>query len=77
MVDNTEAKHDLQLNIKRLEGVLERIDKFCQDYDQEKMDASVIVLKIKSATENLREVIPEMSRDVESIDQEVSEEEKD
>jgi len=46
MVDNIEAKRDLQLNIKRLEGVLERIDKFCQDYDQEKMDASVVVLKI-------------------------------
>jgi len=70
MVDNTEAKHDLQLNIKRLEGVLERIDKFCQDYDQEKMDASVVVLKIKSALENLRETIPEMSLAVESIDQE-------
>ena len=70
MVDNTEAKHDLQLNIKRLEGVLERIDKFCQDYDQEKMDASVVVLKIMSALENLRETIPEMSLAVESIDQE-------
>ena len=70
MVDNIEAKRDLQLNIKRLEGVLERIDKFCQDYDQEKMDASVVVLKIKSALENLREVIPEMSLVVESIDQE-------
>ena len=70
MVDNIEAKRDLQLNIKRLEGVLERIDKFCQDYDQEKMDASVVVLKIKSALENLREVIPEMSLAVESIDQE-------
>ncbi len=70
MADNTDAKHDLQLNIKRLEGVLERIDKFCQDYDQEKMDASVVVLKIKSALENLREAIPEMSLAVESIDQE-------
>ena len=70
MVDNAEAKHDLQLNIKRLEGVLERIDKFCQDYDQEKMDASVVVLKIKSALENLRETIPEMSLTIESIDQE-------
>ena len=70
MVDNTEAKHDLQLNIKRLEGVLERIDKFCQDYDQEKMDASVAVLKIKSALENLREAIPEMSLATELIDQE-------
>ena len=70
MTENTEAKHNLQLNIKRLEGVLERIDKFCQDYDQEKMDASVAVLKIKSALENLREAIPEMSLATELIDQE-------
>ena len=77
MTDNEQIKHNLLLNIKRLEGILERIDKFCHNYDQEKVDASVAVLKIKSAIENLREVIPEMSRDVESIDQEVSEEEKD
>jgi len=77
MTGNEQIKHDLFLNIKRLEGILERIDKFCHNYDQEKVDASVAVLKIKSAIENLREVIPEMSRDVESIDQEVSEEEKD
>ena len=77
MTENEQIKHNLLLNIKRLEGILERIDKFCHNYDQEKVDASVAVLKIKSAIENLREVIPEMSRDVESIDQEVSEEEKD
>ena len=34
------------------------------------MDASVVVLKIKSALENLRESIPEMSLAAESIDQE-------
>ena len=34
------------------------------------MDASVAVLKIKSVIENLREVIPEMSKAAESIDQE-------
>ena len=77
MTDNEQIKHNLLLNIKRLEGILERIDKFCHNYDQEKVDASVAVLKIKSAIENLREVIPEMSRDAESINQEVSEEEKD
>ena len=52
------------LNVKRLEGILERIDKYCHNYDQEKVDASVAVLKIKSSIENLREIIPEMSRDV-------------
>ena len=77
MTENEQVKHDLLLNIKRLEGILERVDKFCHNYDQEKMDASVAVLKIKSAIENLREVIPEMSKDAESINQEVSEEEKD
>ena len=67
MTDNEQIKHDLLLNIKRLEGILERVDKFCHNYDQEKVDASVAVLKIKSAIENLREVIPEMSKDAESI----------
>ena len=75
MTDNEQIKHNLLLNIKRLEGILERIDKFCHNYDQEKVDASVAVLKIKSAIENLREVIPEMSKDAESINQKVSEEE--
>ena len=77
MTKNEQIKHDLLLNIKRLEGILERIDKFCHNYDQEKTDASVTVLKIKSAIENLREVIPEMSKDAESINQEVIEDEKD
>ena len=77
MTENDDIKHNLMLNIKRLEGILERIDKYCHNYDQEKVDASVAVLKIKSAIENLREVIPEMSKDAESINQEVSEEEKD
>jgi len=70
MTENTDVKHNLMLNVKRLEGILEKIDKYCHDYDQEKMDASVVVLKIKSALENLRETIPEMSLAVESIDQE-------
>ena len=80
MTENDDIKHNLMLNIKRLEGILERIDKYCHNYDQEKVDASVAVLKIKSSIENLREIIPEMSRDAESIDQEtdkLEEEEKD
>jgi len=70
MTDNGQVKHNLLLNIKRLEGMLERIDNFCHSYDQEKMDASVAVLKIKSVIENLREVIPEMSKEAGLIDQE-------
>ena len=69
MTENEDAKRNLLLNIKRLEGMLERIDKFCHNYDQEKMDASVAVLKIKSVIENLREVIPEMTKATESTDQ--------
>ena len=74
MAENEQIKHDLLLNIKRLEGILERIDKFCHNYDQEKTDASVTVLKIKSAMENLRDIIPQMSKDVESIDKEINDE---
>ena len=74
MAENEQIKHDLLLNIKRLEGILERIDKFCHNYDQEKIDASVTVLKIKSAIENLRDVIPQMSKDAESIDDEINNE---
>ena len=74
MTENEQTKHNLLLNIKRLEGILERIDKFCHNYDQEKVDASVTVLKIKSAMENLRDVIPHMSKDVESIDQKTDDE---
>jgi len=74
MTDNEQIKHNLLLNIKRLEGILERIDKFCHNYDQEKTDASVTVLKIKSAMENLRDVIPQMSKDAESIDQDANDE---
>ena len=77
MAKNEQIKHDLLLNVKRLEGILERIDKFCHSYDQENLDASVGVLKIKSAIENLREVIPEMSKDAASIDEEVEEETSD
>jgi len=74
MTENEQIKHDLLLNIKRLEGILERIDKFCHNYDQEKTDASVTVLKIKSTIENLRDVIPQMSKDAESIDKEINDE---
>ena len=74
MAENEQIKHDLLLNIKRLEGILEKIDKFCHNYDQEKTDASVTVLKIKSAIENLRDVIPQMSKDAESIDEEINDE---
>jgi dsDNA-specific endonuclease/ATPase MutS2 len=70
MTENEQAKHDFMLDIKRLEGMLERIDNFCHNYDQEKVDASVTVLKIKSELKNLREVIPHLSEITNSIDEE-------
>ena len=36
MTENEDAKHDLLLNIKRLEGMLERIDNFCHNYDDDR-----------------------------------------
>jgi len=74
MKENSDAKHSLMLNIKRLEGILEKIDRYNHDYNQEKMDASVVVLKIKSTIDNLREIIPEMGQAAESIDEQVNDE---
>ena len=34
MTENEQIKHNLLLNIKRLEGILERIDKFCHNYNK-------------------------------------------
>ena len=56
-----DIKHELLMDIKRLEGVIERIDVTCQKYDEEKMDAALAVLKIKSELENIRKILPHMN----------------
>ena len=54
-------KHELLMDIKRIEGVIERIDVTCKKYDEEKMDAALAVLKIKSELENIRKILPHMN----------------
>ena len=39
----------------------ERIDVTCKKYDEEKMDAALAVLKIKSELENIRKILPHMN----------------
>ena len=56
-----DIKHELLMDIKRLEGVIERIDVTCKKYDEEKMDAALAVLKIKSELENIRKILPHMN----------------
>ena len=48
-----DIRHELLMDIKRIEGVLERID--------DKMDAELTILKIKSELENIRKIIPHMN----------------
>ena len=61
MVEDKDVPHELLLDIKRIEGVLERIDITCKKYDEERMDGALAVLKIKSELENVRKVLPHMS----------------
>ena len=61
MVEDKDVPHELLMDIKRIEGVLERIDIACKKYDEERMDAALAVLKIKSELENVRRILPHMS----------------
>ena len=61
MVEDKDVPHELLMDIKRIDGVLERIDITCKKYDEEKMDAALAILKIKSELENIRKILPNMS----------------
>ena len=61
MVEDKDVPHELLMDIKRIEGILERIDITCKKYDEERMDGALAVLKIKSELENVRKVLPHMS----------------
>ena len=61
MVEDKDVPHELLMDIKRIEGVLERIDIACKKYDEQRMDAALAILKIKSELESIRKVIPHMS----------------
>jgi len=61
MVEDKDVPHELLMDIKRIEGILERIDITCKKYGEERMDAALAVLRIKSELENVRKVLPHMS----------------
>ena len=61
MSEDKDIQHELLMNIKRIEGVLERIDVACKKYDDEVMDGALTILKIKSELESIRKVLPHMS----------------
>ena len=61
MAEDKDVPHELLMDIKRIEGILERIDITCKKYSDERMDAALAVLKIKSELENVRKILPHMS----------------
>ncbi len=61
MSEDKDIRHELLMDIKKIDGVLERIDITCQKYDEERMDAALAILKIKSELESIRKVLPHMS----------------
>ena len=56
-----DISHELSMDVKRIEGIIERIDITCKKYNDEKMDAALTILKIKSELENVRKILPHMS----------------
>ena len=56
-----DIRHELSMDVKRIEGIIERIDITCKKYNDEKMDAALPILKIKSELENVRKILPHMS----------------
>ena len=56
-----DIRHELLMDIKRIEGVLERIDIAIKKNNDDKMDAELTILKMKSELENVRKIIPHMS----------------
>jgi len=61
MSEDKDIRHELLMDIKKIDGVLERIDITCQKYDDERMDAALAILKIMSELESIRKVLPHMS----------------
>ena len=56
-----DIRHELLMDIKRIEGVLERIDIAIKKHNDDKMDAELTIPKMKSELENVRKIIPHMS----------------
>ena len=56
-----DIRHELLMDIKRIEGVLERIDIAIKKHNDDKLDAELTILKIKSELESIRKMVPHMS----------------
>ena len=56
-----DVRRELLMDIKRIEGVLERVDIAIKKHNDEKMDAELTILKIKSELESIRKMVPHMS----------------
>ena len=39
-----DIRHELSMDVKRIEGIIERIDITCKKYNDEKMDAALPIL---------------------------------
>ena len=55
-----DAKHELSMDIKRIDSAIEKFDNICKKFDEERIDAAMTLLKIKSTLENIRQVLPHM-----------------
>ena len=57
---NEDAKHELSMDIKRIDSAIEKFDNIWKKFDEERIDAAMTLLKIKSTLENIRQVLPHM-----------------
>ncbi|MAY24206.1 MAG: hypothetical protein CMO17_01420 [Thaumarchaeota archaeon] len=55
-----DTNHVLLMDIKRIDSAIEKLDNICKKFDEERIDAAMTLLKIKSALENIRQVLPHM-----------------
>ena len=55
-----DTKHTLLMDIKRIDSAIEKFDNICKKFDEERIDAAMTLLKIKSTLENIRQVLPHM-----------------
>ena len=55
-----DAKHELSMDIKRIDSAIEKFDNICKKFDEERIDSAMTLLKIKSTLENIRQVLPHM-----------------
>ena len=55
-----DTKHTLLMDIKRIDSAIEKLDNIWKKFDEDRIDAAMTLLKIKSTLENIRQVLPHM-----------------